>query len=79
MEARVLCRVEGVVYKPQQHKEGDIMATSSIGQPVILTEERAKRLMDIMSRPHKLAKSKSGRKLKTTRVSDLGVNPKKFK
>ncbi len=55
------------------------MATSSIGQPVILTEERAKRLMDIMSRPHKLAKSKSGRKLNTTRVSVHGVDPKKFK
>ena len=54
------------------------MATSSIGQPVVLDEERAKRLMEIMSRPHKRAKSESGRKLKLTHVKDLKLDPKKF-
>lgn len=52
------------------------MATSSIGQPVILDEERAKRLMEIMSRPHKPAKSKSGHRLK---LSSRKLDPKKFK
>lgn len=55
------------------------MATSSIGQPVILDEERAKRLMEIMSRPHKRAQSESGKKLKLSHVSDLKLDPKKFK
>ena len=54
------------------------MATSSIGQPVILDEERAKRLMEIMSRPHRRAQSESGEKLKLTHVSDLKLDPKKF-
>ena len=54
------------------------MATSSIGKPVVLDEERAKRLMEIMSRPHKRAKSESGRKLKLTHVKDLKLDPKKF-
>ena len=52
------------------------MATSSIGQPVILDEERAKRLMEIMSKPHKPAESKSGRRLK---LSHCKLDPKKFK
>lgn len=52
------------------------MATSSIGQPVILDEERAKRLMEIMSRPHKRARSESGEKLK---LSTRKLDPKKFK
>lgn len=51
------------------------MATSSIGQPVVLDEERAKRLMEILSRPHKPAKSKSGRKLELSRRK---LDPKKF-
>ena len=51
------------------------MATSSIGQPVVLDEERAKRLMEIMSRPHKRAKSESGRKLE---LSKRKLDPKKF-
>lgn len=55
------------------------MATSSIGQPVVLDEERAKRLMEIMSRPHKRARSESGEKLKLTHISDLKLDPKKFK
>ena len=52
------------------------MATSSIGQPVILDEERAKRLMEILSKPQKPAHSKSGRKLT---LSHLKVDPKKIK
>jgi hypothetical protein len=52
------------------------MATSSIGQPVILDEERAKRLMDIMSRPHRRAQSESGIKLE---LSKIKLDPKKFK
>ena len=52
------------------------MATSSIGQPVVLDEERAKRLMEIMSRPHKRAKSESGRKLE---ISKRKLDPKRFK
>jgi len=55
------------------------MATSSIGQPVILDEERAKRLMEILSRPHRRAQSESGEKLKLTHLSDLKLDPKKFK
>ena len=55
------------------------MATSSIGQPVILDEERAKRLMEILSKPYVPAKSESGRKLELTHVSDLKLDPKKFK
>ena len=51
------------------------MATSSIGQPVVLDEERAKRLMEIMSRPHKRAKSESGRKLE---LSKRKLDPKRF-
>lgn len=54
------------------------MATSSIGQPVILNEERAKRLMDIMSRPHEPARSSSGRRLEVAHVRDLKVDPKLF-
>ena len=52
------------------------MATSSIGQPVILDEERARRLMDIMSRPHRRAQSDSGIKLE---LSKLKPDPKRFK
>ena len=52
------------------------MATSSIGQPVILDEERARRLMDIMSRPHRRARSDSGIKLE---LSKLKLDPKRFK
>lgn len=52
------------------------MATSSIGQPVILDEERAKRLMEILSKPYVPAKSKSGRKLK---LSTRKLDPKRFK
>ena len=55
------------------------MATSSIGQPVILDEERAKRLMEILSRPYRRAQSESGEKLKLTHLSDLKLDPKKFK
>ena len=54
------------------------MATSSIGQPVVLDEERAKRLMEILSKPYVPAKSESGRKLKLTHVKDLKLDPKKF-
>ena len=54
------------------------MAMSSIGQPVILDEERAKRLMEILARPHKPAHSESGRKLRITPVSELKLDPKKF-
>ena len=53
-----------------------IMATSSIGQPVILDEERAKRLMEILSKPYVPAKSKSGRKLE---LSTRKLDPKRFK
>jgi len=52
------------------------MATSSIGQPVILDEERAKRLMEILSKPYVPAKSKSGRKLE---LSTRKLDPKRFK
>ena len=55
------------------------MAASSIGRPVILDEERAKRLMDIMSRPHKPAQSESGERVHLTHVSELNLDPKKFK
>lgn len=51
------------------------MATSSIGQPVVLNEESARRLTKIMDKPYKPAKSKSGRKLK---VSMRKFDPKKF-
>ena len=54
------------------------MATSSIGQPVVLNEERAKRLMEILSRPHKPATA-PGEPLKLSRVADLKLDPKKFK
>ena len=54
------------------------MATSSIGQPVVLDEERAKRLMEILSKPYVPARSESGRKLKLTHVKDLKLDPKKF-
>ena len=57
-------------------REETSMATSSIGQPVVLDEERAKRLMEIMSRPHKRAKSESGRKLE---ISKRKLDPKRFK
>ena len=53
------------------------MATSSIGRPVILDEERAKRLMDIMSRPHKPAQSESGERVHLTHVSELNLDPNK--
>ena len=51
------------------------MATSSIGQPVVLDEERAKRLMEIMSKPYVPARSESGRKLE---LSKRKLDPKKF-
>ena len=54
------------------------MATSSIGVPVILDEERAKRFMEIMSKPYVPAKSESGRELKLTHLSELRLDPKKF-
>ena len=54
------------------------MATSSIGQPVVLNEERAKRLMEILSRPHRPATA-PGEPLKLTRMADLKLDPKKFK
>ena len=54
------------------------MATSSIGNPVILNEERAKRLMEILSRPHRPAEA-PGEPLKLSTVRELGLDPKKFK
>ena len=51
------------------------MVTSSIGQPVVLDEERAKRLTEITSRPHKPAKSESGRKLD---LSKRKLDPRRF-
>ena len=51
------------------------MATSSIGQPVVLDEERAKRLMEILSKPYVPAKSESGRKLE---LSKRKLDPKKY-
>ena len=51
------------------------MATSSIGQPVILDEERARRLMEILSKPQKPAHSESGRVLELSRG---GFDPKKI-
>jgi len=56
----------------------EAMATSSIGVPVVLDEERAKRFMEIMSKPYVPAKSESGRKLKLTHLSELRLDPKKF-
>lgn len=64
------------MYGPRPHTtRGVIMATSSIGQPVVLTEERAKRLMGILSRPHKPATA-PGEPLK---LSKRKLDPKKLK
>lgn len=51
------------------------MAMSSIGQPVVLNEESARRFAKILAKPYKPAKSKSGRKLK---VSTRKFDPKTF-
>ena len=51
------------------------MATQSIGQPVILDEERAKRLMEILSKPYVPAKSESGGRLE---LSKRKLDPKRF-
>ncbi|MBP3883620.1 MAG: hypothetical protein J6D54_01605 [Olsenella sp.] len=52
------------------------MATSSIGRPVVLDGKRARRLMEILSRPQRPPRSESGRRLV---LSKGGFDPKKIK
>ena len=54
---------------------GEVVAASSIGQPVILNEERAKRLMEILSRPHRSATAPG----EPPKLSKRKLDPKKFK
>lgn len=51
------------------------MATSSIGQAVVLDKESAERMFKIMAKPYVPAKSDSGKKLK---LSTRKLDPKKF-
>lgn len=51
------------------------MAASSIGCPVVLTNERARKMAKIMSMPARPAKSASGKMLV---LSDRKLDPKKF-
>lgn len=51
------------------------MATSSIGQPVVLDEERAKRLAEILSKPYVPARSESGERLE---FSKRRLDPRKY-
>ena len=51
------------------------MATSSIGQAVVLDNEGAERLFKIIDKPYKPAKTRSGRKRK---LSMRKLNPKDF-
>ena len=48
------------------------MASSSIGHPVVLNEETAGRLEEILSRPYVPAKSEPG-------LSRRGLDPEEFK
>ncbi len=51
------------------------MVSTSIGQPVVLNEETARRLEEILSKPYVPAKSESGEKLE---FSKRKLDPKKF-
>lgn len=57
-------------------KEVGCMAISSIGRPVVLTSEQARKMAKIMSMPARPAKSASGKILV---LSDRKLDPKKFK
>jgi hypothetical protein len=52
------------------------MASSSIGQPVVLNEETAGRLEEILSRPYVPAKSEPGEE---PGLSRRGLDPEEFK
>lgn len=52
------------------------MATSSIGRPVVLTTEQARKMAKIMNMPARPANSVSGKRLV---LSDRKLDPKEFK